>query len=53
MQGEIYTQEPFRQTGHHEFSVEKLMAEGPENPAVFREGGGRRDCPGQRRLTLP
>jgi nitrite reductase (NO-forming) len=30
MQGEIYTQEPFRQSGHHEFSVEKLLAERPE-----------------------
>jgi nitrite reductase (NO-forming) len=30
MQGEIYTQKPFRQTGHHEFSVEKLLAETPE-----------------------
>jgi nitrite reductase (NO-forming) len=30
MQGEIYTQEPFQQTGHQEFSVEKLLAENPE-----------------------
>lgn len=30
MQGELYTQEPFQQTGHQEFSVEKLLAESPE-----------------------
>jgi nitrite reductase (NO-forming) len=30
MQGEFYTQEPFQQTGHQEFSVEKLLAENPE-----------------------
>ncbi len=30
MQGEIYTQAPFGQQGHQEFSVEKLLAESPE-----------------------
>lgn len=30
MQGEIYTQAPFRQHGHQEFSVQKLLAEQPE-----------------------
>jgi nitrite reductase (NO-forming) len=30
MQGEIYTQKPFRQRGRQEFSVEKLLAEAPE-----------------------
>jgi nitrite reductase (NO-forming) len=30
MQGEIYTDRPFGQRGHDEFSVEKLLAERPE-----------------------
>ena len=30
MQGEIYTERPFGQRGHDEFSVEKLLAERPE-----------------------
>src|SRR5207244_4780347 len=30
MQGEVYTQRAFGQHGHHEFSVEKLLAERPE-----------------------
>ena len=31
MQGEIYTQEAFREQGKKEFSVEKLLSEDPEN----------------------
>jgi nitrite reductase (NO-forming) len=31
MQGEIYTQKPFRERGDQEFSVEKLLAEAPEH----------------------
>ena len=30
MQGELYTDRPFGQRGHDEFSVEKLRAERPE-----------------------
>lgn len=30
MQGEVYTQQAFGQHGHHEFSLEKLLAEKPE-----------------------
>jgi nitrite reductase (NO-forming) len=30
MQGELYTDRPFGQPGHDEFSVEKLLAERPE-----------------------
>ena len=54
MQGELYTDRPFGQRGHDEFSVEKLLAERAEyfvfNGAVGRphdrapdEGQGRRD----------
>jgi nitrite reductase (NO-forming) len=39
MQGEIYTQKPFRERGDQEFSVEKLLAEAPEHLAFNGAAG--------------